>query len=712
MSKSPCAWIFVSKSLALGWLCGTVLACAGPATPATPAAPATPAPVRHTAGPAPARLPDARRPDPPESGLSLHGACADGDVQDCVRNAESLRDATETQPRAAAHYEKACELGHLESCISLGIMLANGIGVARQAARAQMLFSRACSAGIVAGCIRAELRGATTARPGAQVAACASGSLAACESLAGLSNDELPVSEDQETDIQVVGACTHGEKAKCVPAAMLRLRGGDSSQLPLLKQQCEGGRVEVCSFLGKGFDAGMGVPADSALALQYYEKACRGGFAEGCARQGASVLQGNAGPRDPAKAAKLFEIACRKDSMFGCAGTVVSAFERGDQAAVTKASQALCLRKMHYFCAFVGVGYEKGFGIAPDREKAKALYASACSNEIDFGCYRLGLLLSDEPSTDVPSPACKAERRACDLGSNKGCLVLGVLSASGWHCPKDEQAAARLFNKACRASPDDSEACSYEGRFLMYGIGTAKDLPRAKELLTQACSRGDGHGCYYLGRLHRDSGQKEAARAAYEAACKNNRWDACEELGVMIRGEGSDESLDSAAAPWLRIACESGKRGSACTQYALARKESTSLFMKGCELEDMAGCWAAGVGYLRGTDVAKDPKKAAALFTRSCNGNFLQACNHLGYLFAEGNGIAADGRKAMELFTRACGGGLAAACDSVGEAFEKGWGTPSEPLKAIAQYKKACSMGASEGCENAKRLARQPEAGR
>jgi len=62
---------------------------------------------------------------------------------------------------AAAYYERACDLGELRGCTTVGDMFARGEGVAEDVSRALAVFGSACESGDVVACYRLAERYAT-----------------------------------------------------------------------------------------------------------------------------------------------------------------------------------------------------------------------------------------------------------------------------------------------------------------------------------------------------------------------------------------------------------------------------------------------------------------------------------------------------------------------------------------------------------------------
>jgi TPR repeat protein len=143
--------------------------------------------------------------------------------------------------------------------------------------------------------------------------------------------------------------------------------------------------MEACARYGVELRDGTGVAKkDPGRALALETKACDGKYGGGCNVLGWAYRKGTLGmPRDDKKAIEMFRKACDLGSGLGC-GSLADSYEHGD-------------------------------GVDADVDKAKELYAQACT-------------LKDLPSCDdakrlaAPKPAAKEENEeamSCDYGKTK-----------------------------------------------------------------------------------------------------------------------------------------------------------------------------------------------------------------------------------------------------------------------------------------------------
>lgn len=116
--------------------------------PAEPAAPIpTPEPSSPAAPAAPAKEPAIT--EPAEAEPVVGGACA---THESCSAAASIEERAKRFDKAAALYERACELGLPQACHRAGELYRDGKGVAPDEARARALFESGCREGSSAAC--------------------------------------------------------------------------------------------------------------------------------------------------------------------------------------------------------------------------------------------------------------------------------------------------------------------------------------------------------------------------------------------------------------------------------------------------------------------------------------------------------------------------------------------------------------------------------
>ncbi|HMR80107.1 MAG TPA: hypothetical protein PKD61_33600, partial [Polyangiaceae bacterium] len=91
------------------------------------------------------------------------------------------------------------------------------------------------------------------------------------------------------------------------------------------------------------------------------------------------------------------------------------------------------------------------------------------------------------------SSALAAYRRACDLGSARGCNDLGVAYLDGDGVPKNEGRAIPLLRRSCEMALP--MGCANLAHALANGLGTEPDPGAAARHYSDACTGGVGWAC-------------------------------------------------------------------------------------------------------------------------------------------------------------------------------------------------------------------------
>ncbi|HTS26893.1 MAG TPA: tetratricopeptide repeat protein [Bryobacteraceae bacterium] len=169
----------------------------------------------------------------------------------------------------------SCQHGSGRTCLTLGVVYAEGRLAPRDLAEAGKNLARACDLGTPNAC-------------------------------AG-----LVAMVEQEGPAVFRPACDRGDGESCFVLASLDYAGKGvprdlSSAVTLFRQSCADEWWRGCGGLGECYRAGQGVAADTAKAIEYFEKACRGGIAASCF----SVANLYRGRKDEALARQRFQQAC------------------------------------------------------------------------------------------------------------------------------------------------------------------------------------------------------------------------------------------------------------------------------------------------------------------------------------------------------------------------------------------------------------------
>jgi TPR repeat protein len=455
----------------------------------------------------------------------LYRACGSGDgkqlgeegvchslAADYATSAGSANDPA----KAAALYEKACELGHGRACDRLGAAHQHGEGVPLDLSRANALFDRACQLGEGWGCRNLGWNygnGAGVPKDDARAAAlyeraCQLGNGSGCNGLALASETGAGVPPDlSRAHALYEKACDLREALGCANLALDYKTGSgvgkDLGTAAVLNEKaCELGDGGGCNWLGWAYQEGAGVPVDLARANALYGKACQLGDGWGCRNLGWNYANGAGAPKDDARAAAIYERACQLGNGGGCTN--------------------------------LGLAYEDGAGVSPDMVRANSLYEKACGLGSGLACSHLGW--SFEKGRSVPRDPARASAlyaQACLAGEGLGCRDLAFAHQVGRGVAKDAGRAASLFETACGLG--NGLSCTSLGTALERGVGIARDPVRASSLYEKGCRLGSAGGCQKLGGdSSRRAEIRRTARRSFATTCAQGDEAGCGSLAWFL----------------------------------------------------------------------------------------------------------------------------------------------------------------------------------
>lgn len=274
------------------------------------------------------------------TGSESLSTCSGGDFEDCIESGRRYQFGAVPidLARAAEFYERACDGGHAEGCLSLcilGFMYLDGDWAPQDSAHAAQLFELACNGG----------------------------DAGACWLLAYMYERGEGVPMDMEVAVQMYErACKGGDAAGCWRIGDLYEEGEGVPMDParaaeLFKQACDGEHFAGCNDLGRLYSRGHGVSQNHVYAAELYHRACEGGSATGCFNLGTLYCEGEGVRQDHARTAQLYRRACDGDNMSGCYG--------------------------------LGLNYYLGRGVSQDRSVAASLFRKACANGYQDACETL-----------------------------------------------------------------------------------------------------------------------------------------------------------------------------------------------------------------------------------------------------------------------------------------------------------------------------------
>lgn len=711
--------------------------------------------------------------NPKERLAAYERACAAGHQPGCVAQASALLGGSADDWRRAAEIlQKACDAGEPTGCRELGLLYERGKGVERDALRSAALVQRACDAGDSFGCValsNAYAEGKGVAKDAAKAwkvleDSCAAGGGTACSWMSShltLGTKWGPAKNATRAAELKRAACERGHVPACDGLLKQAKDAKDSAEISrlqtLLCHQLD--QPSACSYL-RGALKYEDHAGRSALAM----RGCDLGDRFACSE--AARLLSLLTPPDHDRAFTISEALCRDGEPGSPACVdVLMARARGhgtkaNPASALKELIALCDEDSRH-CTAVASLYEDGSAGQRDLDKAYTLYRRACTGEESdcisarrvkaYGrlealaprcqakdaeaCLERGNIINNEGYflTDVSEKAIDEFRKACEYGSDQGCLAQASrLSRS------DDETQVRQARSLLASLCDKPviEACVTLADWQINGVAGAKEPEQGRQALASLCQKGEDLACERLGSiLLRGWTRLQEALSFIDEACARTKGtrtcqlagrldEARERLRQDTACEGGDAeacreralsgALEPASEPFARKACDAGYLD-VCNKlltYATdkKRKDGPDLALafvarhRLCLAGNGALCVTAAEQLIEGQGVTADPAAARSLLTATCDDNGIQGCRLLGRMYAEGVGGPKAPHLALRALRRACGPIHPDACHSAGELARDAEPPLKDSALALALFRLGCQEKNEPSCTAAARL--------
>jgi TPR repeat protein len=342
--------------------------------------------------------------------------------------------------------------------------------------------------------------------------------------------------------------------------------------------------------------------------------------------------------------------------------------------AARSATVKLCESGDGWGCAQAADSLRKGLGGGMDYARAVELARKGCQANVSASCVILGILYEQGQAIQPDKQAAaRLYRDACTQGNLRGCADLGNLYQAGQGVARDYGQARSLFSKACDGG--EMVGCSNLGLLDSNGLGTPVNFAEAAGFYSKACNGGEAAGCYNLGKMAEDGdgAGKDAAQAVtfFQRACDAGEMRGCSKLGLMYE-TGVGVAKDSA--------------------------RSIDLYRKACSGGEATGCFSLGVKLESGQGIAQDFAQSVSMFRKACDGGDMRGCNNLGVMYETGLGVDKDASQAVFFYGKACDGEDMVGCKYVGMMYSSGQGVDRDASRAAAFYRKACDGGNADAC--------------
>jgi TPR repeat protein len=484
---------------------------------------------------------------------------------------------------------------------------------------------------------------------------------------------------------------------RAVSAQLRHLPGGQAEAERLLGLACQGGVYRACVEQVGLQRATFAVSA----------KGCLDEDANACHALGRGLLEGAEGaPTDGVLG--VLEVACSVDAS-GALGERLRRLEdvgegcmmlsraHDQRAAPDRALLSLdqaCVLGRAEACADANRRRADAFALRTVRECEDPALPLAAA------CVQLGRLLEAGPIKATALDQFGAWSRACALGDEEGCVLLGdFVDRWGITHPRVVE-AERSLNEACTAG--EQRACVGAGHLLVRHEPRSAAYGQALTLFAGACAAGLPSGCI-AGAEQRRIGAARKVEAPdpvglWTSACDQASPTGCAGLGERL--SRSKASWPDAYTAWTK-ACDTGAAG-ACTDlggFVVNRHEPVwpgeqppaDYLSRGCENGDPEGCFE--LASLSLPRKGEPPEPAYVLLERSCAGEFGPGCAQLGEVHLDRK-TSFDDEIAARHFEEACDNGHFESCKTLGEMFARGKGVEKDRVRA-REFAQRYSINAS-----------------
>ncbi len=461
-----------------------------------------------------------------------------------------------------------------------------------------------------------------------------------------------------------------------------------------------GGREEALRSLGLACEGGVYRACLEAVALEEPPmaarvRACTERVTEACHEVGRHRL--DQAPSAPTELTLgVLEYACSVDASgslgerlrrtemvgegcwmlaraFGAAGVADRALLSLDQACVLGRAEA---------CDEAGRRRDEAFALRTVRECEDPALPLASA------CVQLGHLLQDRTIQATTLDGFGAWLRACELGDEEGCMLLGdYVDRWGISHPRVVGAEAQLM-QACRGG--EQRACVGAGHLLVRHDPRSEEYGKALTLFATACAEGLPGACIAGAEQRRIGAARKLEAPAqlelWDKACALDSAPGCDGYGDRL--SRARDSWEGAFTAWTK-ACDTGAAG-ACTSLGRfvdrtheplwpGEQPAPQYLTRGCENGDPAGCYWLGMAEV--PRKGDPPEPAYLLLERSCDGEYGEGCAELGRVHLQRK-TSFDDEIAAGLLQRACDNADFESCRVLGEMYQRGKGVEKDRMKS------------------------------
>lgn len=331
----------------------------------------------------------------------------------------------------------------------------------------------------------------------------------------------------------------------------------------------------------------------------------------------------------------------------------------------------------------IGKMYAQGLGTEKDLKTAAYWFKLSAEKKYKYAQYSLGGLYYRGQGVEQNfQTAFSLYLKSANQGFPYADFEVAKMYRDGTGIDKDANESNHYFEKAFVGFEKlEKQGCDDKiqyrlGWMLQNGIGTNRDIAKAKEYFGKSAKFGNIFACYSLAKI------------------------------ILEEDNPTNEEVKK-AIDYMHIASNSGNK---FAQYSLGRiylegkhtakdiNKAITLLTLSAEQDNEFAAYKLGMIYLKDEEVTKDINKAIAFLTQSAEKNNEWASYQLGKLYLMGVDIPKDTEKAIEYLTKSAEQGNQFAQYVLGKLFLIGKDVPKDKETAVKFF----TLSAEQGNEYAK----------
>lgn len=354
----------------------------------------------------------------------------------------------------------------------------------------------------------------------------------------------------------------------------------------------------------------------------------------------------------------------------------------------------------------LGVCYNKGYGVAVDKNKAIEWFEKAAK---EGGSGKALSNLEDlYAEVDADTSATRyfeLLKAVADKGYYEAMGRIHLCYLYGYGTEKNTEKAMQYLDQAVEG--EEPTSCFLKGRYLYNGeFGLEQDRKKAVQLWEIAANKDHSKAAENLGKCYRDGDgvEVDAAKALewFEKARALGNMSACLQLGFAYTGGFADTDYAKAARYYMEAYKSDSETISAAAAAMLAEmyekglgtepnaKKAFELYKYAAEHDYANAQYKVYEAYWNGIVVQKDVEKAEQWLKKAADGGLTLAQGLIGF-YARGR---EDGPTVVHYWEKASAAGEATIMGKLAKLYLSGaCGVPMNKARAIELYKKAAELG-------------------